>query len=241
MAFAALGYAKGNSSSGNAVTSASFDSAGAHLLIVAVGQYEPGTNCAITDSVFNTGFVELTNAIDTSNIQLQVFYKLSPSTSSTHTVTATGTGSYMSVGAQAFSAGGAPTYDQEAHAATTGLAVSKATGSITPATSGSLIISACGYYGVVNRPDVDGYVCAAMSTISIGQPYVGNGLGVALGYKLSESSAINPDWSFLVGGAPGYTGRLAVQVAAFAPPATAGSLVTRRNMVTVPASKRRYV
>ncbi len=240
MSFALIsgGSNSGRSSSGNAVTSGTFNSVGADLLFAWTSWYTPGADCVITDTPSNAGsWQTLTKYSIAGQVSGRLSYIISPAnTSGTHTVTSTGSSSFMSVEGAAFSAGGAPIFDQET-GATGSLVNSLATGSLTPAVAASLVISAIAYFGANNHPDPGTFANSSLDAIDDQLNYTGNGLGLAFGHKLSQASAINPlfTWAFSSANDPAY---VAATQAIFKPPAAGGVTVSTRSPVITQAVNR---
>lgn len=167
------------------VTSGSFDSTGATLIIVTVAYYNGAamTTSNLSDNKGNS-WTQLTN-LGQSNGDARIFYSIPSSTGSGHTVTVSMPGSYPSVGVIAVS-GSAITspFDKES------VAQGTSAGSVTPSEDNEILIA-----GVVT---LGGSLSIGSSfTIINNVSYLsGNHMGLGNAYKIQTTAgAENPVWS----------------------------------------------
>ena len=200
---------------------------GANLLVVSVAWYV-GTSAdvAVSDAHSNT-WTALTKQATAQSAQ-RLFYAKNAVVGSGHTVTVTNFafGSPLSV-TTFFAFSGADTtapFDVE-NGATANFGTSLATGSVTPAANGSLIVSGWTGMNGTSNPTVD----SGLTLTTAQNPIGGTCLAGAAAYLIqSTAAAINPTWS--------WTGSdtVADAVAVFKS-ATAGAAVARvRPFVWMP-------
>ena len=185
--------------------SVNINTIGATLVVISVSSYSGGPAPTISDGGLNT-FIPLT-ARTTGSSRHQIYYSLLTVTSPGHIFNVTGSPSYIAAHVYVFS--GVDSYHSESGATGTSLS-SLASGSVTPSTNGSLIIT-----GVSGDTAVTDSVTAGFTSHTT--PYTGgsNMQGSAAYYVQPTSGAINPTWSF----SPNQTG-IAVSSAVFLPTVT---------------------
>jgi hypothetical protein len=176
---------------GSATTSPTINTTGASLIVVVVGTYDGWAPTAMVDSASNT-WTALTSYVGGGQA-IRIYYKLSPTTSSTHTFTPTvpqtyyctftvmafsGVASYQSTAGENGFAGG-PTGD------------TIQPGSVTPSVNGALIVSGVSCYGVGASPTINSSFDATYGVAKFGNAAMG---GAA--YKVqTTAAAINPTWT----------------------------------------------
>ena len=173
----------------------------------------------ILDSAGNTWTLAVqTSSVGSNTNTSAIYYCINPTTSATHTFTATGPGPALNfpvIGVQAWDSGGtAPALDKTNGSQTGGGAASVQPGSVTPAQNGELIFAAFG-----SESGATTYTVNSSMTISTNIDYAG-GLheGGACAYLVQTSAAaINPTWS--VSG----SGQLSAAIATFNQPAAAAT------------------
>lgn len=179
----------GSSDGGNSVTTAAIDTTGATELVVAVASQaviQPVPT--VTDSKGNT-WVPRTTQDPGGNAMLTLFDAVHPViVGSGHTFTATESGSAPHIWAGAFD--DTDEFDDENGNVTTG-DVELLTGSVTPAEAASLVVTAIGIVDATGLAIDSGMTLDYAASFTGGQHY---GLGVA--YKLSQTGAINPKWTW---------------------------------------------
>lgn len=132
------------STTGNNVTTVAISTLTATLIVVALIDADGST--VLTDSAGNT-WAQLTPRLNTGSVfQTRLFYCLNPTTSATHTFTATSTGKLPLLMVSAFTSTGVFQYDVENGSTTNGSTGSnpRHTGTVTPTRSSSLIVSCAG-------------------------------------------------------------------------------------------------
>lgn len=209
--FVLLVHASVSSSSGGGgetITTGAIDTSGAKLLVCIAAYYNAGGDGSTNDSKSNT-WVARTNYGTGGAVHAQIFYVVNPaSVGSGHTFSFNRpAGSlYPSFGCAAFSAGGTVAYDTENGTASAS-ATSLATGSVTPATTNEVLISAVGIGGGLTFSSVD----SGFSTLDSIANLSSNHYGFVNAYIIETSvAAKNPTWS-----TSGSASDLAVTIAAF--------------------------
>lgn len=201
----------------NGVTSAAINTTGADLLVVVASWYDATTaDVTLSDSKGNT-WTALTKS-NTPNVAVKMWYCRGGSVGSGHTFTASGTGTYSSIYAAAFSGSAATPFDQES-GATGNPVTTLAAGSLTPVSSGCLVVAGVVAGGGGGAPAPDGGFSAQAVTFSSG-----NYMGCGGAYLVqTTAAAANPAWTW--GGA---SIAAAARLATFtpAPSATAHNLGT---------------
>jgi len=193
MAISLVATASGTSVFGNAVSTTAIDTTGATLLVISVSWYS-GTTTALTisDSRGNT-YTPLTLR-NAGNAAHRFYYCANPtSVGSSHGATASATGIYAVVTLSAY-AGTAPTasFDVE-NGATATSGTSLATGSVTPAANGALIVS--GWAGMNNTSNPT--VGSGLTKTTSQNPSAGTCIAGAMAYLIqTTAAAINPTWSW---------------------------------------------
>lgn len=170
-------------------TSPAINTTGASLLFVSLSWY-PGFDPApvVTDSKSNTWTaLTLRNGIQAAH---RFYYVISPTVGASHTVAVSGTNIYCSGTFAAF--GGVATFYVE-NGATATSGTSLATGSVTPAVNGSLIVSGWTGFNATSNPTVD----SSLSPIKIQNPVASVCVAGATSYLVQTTAAvISPTWSW---------------------------------------------
>lgn len=174
----------GTGGTSGSVTSSSFDSTGASLIVIFVAYYSNTmTTSQISDNKSNS-WNQLTN-VSNSNINGRMFYTLPTSTGSGHTVTASLSNTYPSIGVIALSGTLLTSpFDKQS----VGFGVNP--GSVTPSENNEILIS-----GVVT---LGGSLSIGSSfTLPVTVSYLeSNHMGLGLAYKIQATAgAENPTWS----------------------------------------------
>jgi hypothetical protein len=196
-------------------TVALLNTLGATLLVYSAGFFATATP---TDSAGNT-WTPLTLHTGSGGVQHRVFYVRNPLTSAGHGFSATGTGIYGCGVVWAFTdPAGAPTYEAENGAGGTG--TSRQPGSVTPTTSGALIVSGVAIASVQTSITVNAGLAATTFNGSSGVALAAGG-----GYLVqSPAAAINPTWSW------GVAGDHAASIAVFKAAAVAATAKHRKTL-----------
>ncbi len=179
-------YKQGNS--GGSGTSSAIDTTGASLLVAYVADFTGSSPATFADSQGNT-WTALTARPLTGNMRSQMYYCASPSTSASHTFSATGTNSFAAIAIAAYSGTATSPYDQET-GATTLTGTSLATGSVTPSENNELVIYGCGYASSALSVSVG----TMLDTAAI---IGGTSYGIGLAYEIqTTATARSPSWSW---------------------------------------------
>jgi hypothetical protein len=167
-------------------TTTAGDTSGCTLLVVCVAYYNSFSGSAITDNKGNTWTQRADNTGNNGNYRLRVYECVNGTVGSGHTFTTTGNYSVLLV--SGYSGNGASPFDTKADAAFTDSGQSLATGSITPAQDGELILVPVVWAtssGVTTFNQ-------STTTISGGIKNTGGSLYAGLAYKFqSTAAAIN--------------------------------------------------
>lgn len=138
MAVALVTSVTAQSSSGNGVTTATFDSTGADLIVVTVTFYG-SADPTVSDSKSNT-WSTTTVKRNGTNTGVMIFYAFAATVGASHTVSAAGGTIYQSIAVRAYSSGHASApLDQQNGGNQSNTNVM--TGSITPAENNELVIA----------------------------------------------------------------------------------------------------
>lgn len=187
MAFALVNQVTVNGGTATSATTAAIDTTGANLLVAIVWCYSAITD-VVTDSKSNT-WTALTAQDHGSLGRVRIFYSTPGTVGSGHTATVSGGSLYGGVTFFAFSGADATPFDVQNGALGAGT-TSLATGSVTPANDGALLIYGhC--LGIASPAGVD------VGTIVYDDPTVGgNYYGVQSAYYIqTTASAINPTFT----------------------------------------------
>lgn len=200
-------------------TSAAIDTTGATLLVFNACYYNSPTG--VSDSKGNT-WIPLTQRTGPgggSGIRHQFYYVLSPTVGTNHTFTLSGSGIFCSFIIHAYAALG---YESENGA--TGTGTSRATGSVTPTTNGSLIVAGLSLGGAPQTITIDNGLAVTQTVATT------NAVFSALGYKTqTTAAAINPTWSWTT------SSEHATSIAVFLPAAVVPAITeTTQFMIIMP-------
>lgn len=202
MAFSLLGSVSVQSTNSNTVTTATFDSTGADLLVVWMAYYTGGGTPTLSDSKSNTW--NLTTARIGNSAGGKFGYIYTGATFGTsHTLTATGTGVYPVICASWFSGSltSATPFEAESAGGTipSGVAQTLQPGSLTPSADNFLMVTGI---GTNPKPDSAVYTIGDSFTISNQKPAVGGqSIAGALAHQIqTTATARNPTWSWTVAG-----------------------------------------
>jgi hypothetical protein len=137
VAYSRLAHNKG--SGATSATTTAIDSTGANLIVIWVAWYFNLETFTLSDSASNT-WTSLTKVSNSNGGRGQFFYCYNPTTSATHTVTASsGNNLYFAVCVAAYSGSTASPFDVENGAS--GTASTLATGNITPGFDNELVVA----------------------------------------------------------------------------------------------------
>lgn len=185
--------ASGNSASGaNATTSVGADTTGASTLIIACSWYSATTATIVaSDSKGNTwsALAKATSSGAVSSAQLFYVNSSTPTVGSAHTFTCSGTGTFTSIGYQAWSGGAVAPAESNNIGIDGGNA--QQPGSLTPTRNGSLLVTALATFNGTTISINGGYTANYTSSF-IG----GSSEGGAMAYLVQDTAAAsNPTWT----------------------------------------------
>lgn len=174
----------------NGVTFVGVNTTGATLLVVSVSYYAGGgASPSVSDNKGNT-WVGLTARVQTQT-GVRLFYTAATSVGTGHDITITGSSIFASVTLLVIAGTGAAPFEAE-NGAGTAAAGPLATGSVTPAASGALIVSGWAGMNATSNPVVTG-----LTQITSHNPNSGVNLAGGFGYTIQTTpAAINPSWAW---------------------------------------------
>lgn len=193
MAYSYVGGVSVGSTGGGTVTSGSFDSSGAELLVIVLSDYAAAGRSAVSDSKSNT-WVALTESSVAGNMRNTLFYAKAATVGSGHTVTATVGAAYPAVALLAFAGSDltAP-FDQENGATGVGV-TTKQPGSVTPGSNDELIVHAMAVYNAALTSITSTITLIPGLTITSSP---GNHFGLAVAYDIqTTATATNPTFAW---------------------------------------------
>lgn len=177
----------------NGTTSSGIDTTGATLLVVVVISYASEPEPAVSDSKGNT-WTGLTAYVDAVTTRTRIYYCAGGTVGAAHTFTASGTSSFASLAASAWSGAHAAPFDQQNGAAGSSGNATQTTGSVTPSEANELVVTGlgCGTVGEPASPTVSGYtVMGSAGNVS------GTSFGIGHAYQIQTvATATNPAWSW---------------------------------------------
>jgi len=186
----------------NSNTTSAIDTTGAELITISCVFYTLATIPVIIDSEGNT-WTALTKANSVTAAAVIIYYCINPTTSANHTFTATSINSYPAIVVNAFSCASSPTFEsQNSNNALGGSSIT--TGSVTPTTGSNLVLTVANCWTADILSIDNGF------TISGTVPPTINTLAGASAYKLDQSGAVNPTWTWT-----GSNGETAATIAVF--------------------------
>ena len=168
---------------------ATINTTGADLLVLTVSHYSGGTLTAVGDGTHTWNFL---SAYTVGNVRTFICYAKAPlTTSPSHGFFANGSGTYPACAIYAFSGAHLTAPFDTQTGASSASGTSLATGSITPAANGALVITALSV-------DAGSPPTVAPTMAQINKPYVGGtNMGGHFGYLVQgTAAAINPTWSW---------------------------------------------
>ena len=184
-----------DSQDGNGITTDPNNITGATLIVVYVCTYPGSSERTPTDSTSNT-YTALTDRTTGGNAGGRFWYKASPVTSSSWTLSVAGTENFPTAGYVAFTGTHTTPFDVENGAASAGV-LSLATGSITPTQNNEVVVA--GGCSTANQPGGIS-VNESMSTQAVVTNTPG-GYTMLLATKIqTTATAINPTFTFTTSG-----------------------------------------
>jgi hypothetical protein len=180
----------------NGVTSASYDTTGANLIILSVAWAPSGgadvTTAELTDSKSNTWTqLNLAGTIGVSGTANRLFYCYGGTVGTGHTFTVTETGSYPTISVLALSNMASSPLDQQSQNNPSGFGTTGQPGSITASQANTVLVSGLAF-------DAAGTISI---DLSFGTPVTvarsaGNHVGGSISWRIDTSaSATNPTWT----------------------------------------------
>lgn len=196
MAAALVSSALAASTNTTDATTSAINTTGATLIVIVITSYSPGQPPTVSDSKGNTWTARTSYSDSVTYSRVRIYYCSSPSVGSGHTFTAGngGTAAYPVISVAAFSGTLlASPYDTENGTSAPSTIATLATGSVTPATDGSVLI--CGLTtnaGPGTTTINNGFTLLGSSNWTISQH-----LGHASGYLIqTTAAAVNPAFSW---------------------------------------------
>ena len=180
----------------NTVTTGTYDTTGATLMVVFVGDWAAATLGTVSDSQSNT-WTPLTTR-ESATPRGKLYYVANPSTNASHTVTYTVTAGYPYIGVLAFSGTDTSSpFDQES-GSTTDSGITLQPGSITPAADNYVLV-----IGILNN--ASGTDVFSIDSSFTKQLHLDNAPGAhfpgATGYQIqTTATARNPTWDWTAAG-----------------------------------------
>lgn len=176
-------------------TSSAINTTGANLLIIALVTYSGvSTDAVISDNKSNKWIPLSTNS--SSGARTRFYYAQSPTVGSGHTFSATGTGTYPAIAVSAWAGASTAPYDTENTSTFSGSTA--AAGSVTPSTSGELVLAAWGD-GITNDP-TGVSVDSGFTILDTLTNVAGTAFGVSHAYLIeSAATTKNPTLSGTLG------------------------------------------
>ena len=188
---------------------APIDTTGADLLVVAVSSYTAQAAPTTSDSQTNTwqALTAYDNTASSGIVRVQFFYDATPSTSTSHTFSAThANNAYPTIAVMAFSNTGATPFDTESGAGNNG-PLTIQPGSVTPAAGNSVLLSAISNNGNGGTFSISGGLAELHDLGAVS----GQGVALAVAYEIqTTATARNPTWT-----ASHNTGGLVANIAVF--------------------------
>lgn len=203
-------HASAGSTDGVHVTTPARDTTGASLIVCACSVYPGIVTPPCTDSQSNTWTPK--TAYASTLVSIQLWYVRSPTTSASHTFSCEdggGNSSFPAIAAMAFSGTRTASDPFDAENGASSNAASLATGSITPSSSGELIISAVSTNDSTGPFTNNAGLTVVEELVLVGAQHVGVGFAYLV---QGGAAAINPTWTL------GSSAPIAVTVAAFKAP-----------------------
>lgn len=180
------------SAAANGATTGAIDTTGANLIVIGVAGFTFGQPTGTpTDSESNT-WLPLSSYENGGVINAQIFYAYNPTTSASHTFTASGFFGTYSVAVQAWNGSASSPFDQENGNGGFAGGSTLAPGSVTPSTNDQLVVSVLGYGGG-----------PATTIVSIGDGFtISDQTGTTPAYVIgmayliqTTAAAVNPTWT----------------------------------------------
>jgi hypothetical protein len=195
MAIALVSHTLKQATDPDTVTTDALDSTGANGLIAIVADYQASTISTVSDSKSNSGWTRLTAYEQAVGSRVAIWYCKNPtSVGSGHTATYSGNaGTFAAICFLAFSGCDPTTFYDTGKVSGTGAATptSLQPGSLTPSTSGCLVIT-----GLVIDSVEDVSIDAPFSPALEDADYVAGSFGLSVAYEIqSAATARNPTWT----------------------------------------------
>lgn len=191
VALVGTGVSVGDPGGGTTVTTATYNTTGANLIVCGLLSWQTNAEATITDSNTNTWTTTLTPQSSTANVRAHLIYAINPTVGAGHTFTATFTlGSFVSLGCLAFSGAHITSpADVENGAKSDVNVTSLATGSVTAAT-GAVAVTVLGNGITANTASINSSFTKQLTTTGTANHY-----NFTMAYLLNAAT-VNPTWSW---------------------------------------------
>lgn len=204
-------------------TTGAVDTSGANFLAIVVAHYDNITP-TVSDSKGNT-WTARTSSVNVGNASVRLFYATNPTVGSGHTFTVSDTNGYASVNGLAFSGMDTSSpYDSAENTNFSSTNVSSlGTGSITPNTSGALLLSGWSTFvaGQASSPSYASGATQVDNAVNVS----GQAMGINVGWNTWTSGAVSETLTF------GGSTAASAFIAAFKP--AAGGASASPNFMTL--------
>ena len=199
MAIVGLGSKNQNLGGNGGTTSAAVDTTGANLIVITIGS---GTDITITDSEGNTYTTAVARTGSTFGGRARIAYVYNPTTSASHTWTASGSGEAVAICVRWYSGAASSPLDQTN--SSQGSGGTRQPGSITPSEDNCLVVTGVGVFTVSTATIDSGYT--VQGTL-VGSSSFSWGMSLA-DIIQTTATATNPTWT-VTDGTGGYAGVIA--------------------------------
>lgn len=185
------GTTKGGNASG--VTTNTYDTTGAVILVAVVAYDAAGTGNTMADNKSNTWTALTAQTGFDAAVRVRIFWCNPTSVGSGHTFSYTGTNVYAAITVFAFSGPAISALDVQNGAGNGSATLTLQTGSVTPNLANELLVTGLGYEGPTNvAVTINQSFSTPLQTASVG----GSSYGVAGSYLIeTTATAKNPTWT----------------------------------------------
>ena len=228
MGYSRLVHALAQSGAASATTP-SRNTTGANLIVIVTASNDGGGFVTVSDSQSNT-WTGLTSYSDPSAPGVRIWYCFSPSTSSTHTFTVSGTSEFPGIAMAAYSGAATSPFDVQNGTNNASGGTTLQPGSVTPSANGELLI-----VGLASGGDTGDTFSIDSSFTMVESNCTSGGFGVSLADLVqTTATAVNPTVTSTA------SCRMAVAIATFKAAAGGGGPTFRRgSSTTARAGSRR--
>jgi hypothetical protein len=188
-AISLVAHAAGTGGHTNGDTTSAVNTAGASLLVAAVGGSGSGT-FTVSDTYNNVWIPLSSPGADAVNGIVRIYYVVNPAVGSGHQVSVTGSGIFATIAMQAFSGVAVVSTLETQSGAATGSSTTFQAGSVTPLAAGDIVVAAIEQGSATSVTMSGATVTDQIATVG------GLSYGVAMAYLLAPSSSPqNPTWT----------------------------------------------